>query len=435
MPLLNGEEPLSTQNSTSVHQLDNGLTVLIKEMHHAPVATFWVWYRVGSRNERPGITGISHWVEHMMFKGTEKFPRGTLDRIVSREGGLWNAFTWLDFTTYFETLPADRFELALQIESDRMVNSVFDPAEVDAERTVIISERQGYENNPLFLLSEEVQAAAFRVHSYHHEVIGDLADLQTMTRDDLYQHYRTYYAPHNAIAVAVGDFNRGEVLEKIAVYFGDIPRGNTIPQISRPEPPQRGERRVTVEGEGSTAYVLAAYHAPPARAAEFFPMVVLDSILAGASSFNVFGGGTTNKSSRLYKALVETELATSVSGSLAATVDPYLYAISVTVRAGHTPAEVEAALDAEIDRIVREPISQEELEKAIKQARAQFAFGSESVTNQGFWLGYSELLVDHTWFETYLDRLAQVTVEDVQRIAAEVLRRSNRVMGHYIPKS
>jgi zinc protease len=425
---------LSTKNGTSAHQLDNGLTVLIKEMHHAPVTTFWVWYRVGSRNERSGITGVSHWVEHMMFKGTEQFPRGTLDNIVSREGGLWNAFTWLDFTTYFETLPANRFDLSLRIESDRMINSVFDPNEVNAERTVIISERQGHENSPMFRLGEEIQAAAFRVHSYHHEVIGDMADLQSMTRDDLYGHYRTFYAPNNAIAVAVGDFNRDEVLAKITDAFGGIPPGNGVPPVTRSEPAQTGERRVVAEGDETTAYLQVAYRAPAARAPNFFPMVILDSILAGASSFNIFGGGTTNRSSRLYKALVETELAAGISGSLSATIDPYLYVISATVREGHTPAEVEERLDAQLDRIVREPISQDELAKALKQAKAQFAFGSESVTNQGFWLGYSELLVDHTWFETYLDQLMQVTVEDVQRVAAEVLKRSNRVVGHYIPK-
>jgi zinc protease len=426
---------LSTKNGTSAHKLDNGMTVLIKEMHHAPVTTFWVWYRVGSRNERTGVTGVSHWVEHMMFKGTEQFPRGTLDRIVSREGGLWNAFTWIDFTTYFETLPANRLELSLQIESDRMINSVFDPNEVSAERTVIISERQGHENSPMFRLGEEIQAAAFRVHPYHHEVIGDLADLQSMTRDDLFHHYRTFYAPNNAIAAAVGDFNADEVLAKISDYFGGIPRGGEIPTVTRNEPPQTGERRVTVEGDETTAYIQVAYHAPAASAPNFFPMVILDSILAGASSFNVFGGGTTNKSSRLYKALVETELAASIGGSLSATVDPYLYVLSATVRAGHTPAEVEDALDRELDRIVREPISKDELEKALKQAKAQFAFGSESVTNQGFWLGYSELLVDHTWFETYLDQLMKVTIEDVQRVAAEVLKPANRVVGHYAPKN
>ena len=185
--------------------LDNGLTVLIREMHHAPVASLWLWFRVGSRNEIPGITGISHWVEHMMFKGTPNMPKGEMDRLISREGGYNNAMTWIDWTTYYETLPAKRIDLALEIEADRMNNALFAPQEVKAERKVIISERQGAENEPGFRLAEAVQAAAFRVHPYHHMVIGDMCDLTTLTRDDLYNHYRRYYAPNNAILVLAGD--------------------------------------------------------------------------------------------------------------------------------------------------------------------------------------------------------------------------------------
>ncbi|MCP4427222.1 MAG: insulinase family protein, partial [Chloroflexi bacterium] len=162
---------------TTKTTLDNGLTVVLKEMRHAPVASFMIWYRVGSRQEKPGLTGASHWVEHMLFKGTPQFPNGSLDRLVSREGGHLNAFTWLDFTAYYETMPANRIELALEIEADRMTNTLMTEAEVEAERTVILSERQMYENEPRFLLNEELTAVAFRVHPYHHEIIGDEADL------------------------------------------------------------------------------------------------------------------------------------------------------------------------------------------------------------------------------------------------------------------
>ena len=414
--------------------LPNGLTVVLKENHNAPVATFWVWYRVGSGRERTGITGISHWVEHMLFKGTQQFPSRTADQAVSREGGQWNGFTWLDFTTYFETLPAEKIELALALETDRMVNAPFRPRDVSSERTVIISEKQGGENNPRQLLGEEVQAAAFRAHGYGHETIGHLCDLQTMTRDDLYHHYRTYYTPNNAVAVAVGAFSAPEMLAKIEKSFGKIKRGPTIPANTAVEPEQRGERRVNVEGPGTTSYVELVYHAPAAKDPDFPAIVALDAILAGASSLSIFGGGTTNASSRLYKALVETELATDVGGSCIPTMDPYLYGLSATVRQGHTPQEVEAAFDAEIDRIVNESVQEAELAKAIKQARASFAYGSESVTNQGFWYGWSEVFADYKWFETYLDRLAAVTVADVQRVAQQYLRRGNRVVGYYLPK-
>jgi zinc protease len=152
-----------------------------------------IWYRVGSRNERPGLTGVSHWVEHMMFKGTPSFPDGMLDRLVSREGGHWNAFTWLDFTAYYETMPADRIDLSLRLEADRMVNMIFSEEKVESERTVILSERGMYENDPQFLLNEELASAAFRVHPYHHETIGDEIDLKTMTREDLFAYYRKHY--------------------------------------------------------------------------------------------------------------------------------------------------------------------------------------------------------------------------------------------------
>jgi zinc protease len=414
--------------------LPNGLTVVLRENHNAPVATFWVWYRVGSGRERTGITGISHWVEHMLFKGTQKFPGRSADQVISREGGQWNGFTWLDFTTYFETLPAEKIELGLALEADRMVNAPFRPRDVSSERTVIISEKQGGENSPRQLLGEEVQAAAFRAHGYGHETIGHLCDLQTMTRDDLYNHYRTYYAPNNAVAVAVGAFKAAEMLKQIEKSFGKIKRGPAIAPNVVIEPEQRGERRVTVEGPGTTSYFELAYHAPAAKDPDFPACVAMDAILAGASSLSIFGGGTTNASSRLYKALVETELATDVGGSLIPTADPYLYGLSATVRQGHTPQEVEAAFDAEIDRMMNESVQEAELAKALKQARASFAYGSESVTNQGFWYGWSEVFADYHWFETYLDRLAAVTVEDVQRVAQKYLRRGNRTVGVYLPK-
>ena len=193
--------------------LSNGLLVLLKEIHTSPIISQWIWYRLGSRDEVPGLTGASHWVEHMMFKGTPQFPLGALDRAISREGGYLNAFTFLDWTAFFETLPADKIDLALRLEADRMFNSSFDPNEVSSERTVVISERQGSENEPLFRLSEEVQSAAFRVHPYHHEIIGDLTDLYSMQREDIYKLYRTYYIPNNAVLSIAGDFETEGMLQ------------------------------------------------------------------------------------------------------------------------------------------------------------------------------------------------------------------------------
>jgi zinc protease len=415
-------------------QLSNGLTVLIKEAHTAPVASFWVWYRVGSRNEHTGITGISHWVEHMLFKGTQMFPKGAAEKAIAREGGVFNGMTWYDFTTYLATLPTARIELALRIEADRMVNAVFDPDEVAAERTVIISERQGAENDPEFLLNEEVMGAAFRVHPYGNDTVGHMCDLETMTRDQLYAHYDTYYAPDNAFAVAVGDFEAGEMLRMIEQHFGSIPPGPGVPPMNAGEPPQRGERRVVVEEQSNVAYLQVVFRAPSVHEPDFFALTALDAALTGASGLTFFGGGLTNKSSRLYRALVESELATTISGTLIPTVDPFVYGLSATVRAGHTLAEVEEALETELARVVAEPVAQEELDKAIKQAKAQFAYSSESVTGQAMWIGFSEIFADYAWFENYITNLSTVTVEDVQRVAQKYLHRSNRTVGWYVPQ-
>ena len=207
------------KDETNFFTLDNGLTVHLKEIHTAPIISTWVWYRVGSRNEKLGQTGISHWVEHMQFKGTKQFPSSFLDREISRVGGIWNAMTYLDWTTYFETLPAHVFEISLALEADRMVNSRFDADEVDRERNVIISEREGNENEPLFLLGEAVQEAAFQEHPYKYEVIGLKSDLESITRDDLYRHYKRYYQPNNAILAMAGDFDKPKMLEKIKEAF------------------------------------------------------------------------------------------------------------------------------------------------------------------------------------------------------------------------
>ncbi len=414
-------------------KLKNGLTVLLKEVHTAPLVSAWVWYRVGSRHERAGVTGVSHWLEHMMFKGTARFPHEEVERRVARDGGMWNAMTWIDWTAYFETMPSDKIDYALRMEADRMRHALFPPKEVVAERTVVISERQGHENNPAFRLSEEVQNTAFRVHPYHHQVVGDMADLESMTRDDLVAHYRQYYAPNNAIVVAVGDFDTREMLRRVQELFGSFPRQALTPPRPRPEPEQRGERRVMLSGEGEAAYLEAVYHVPNATHADFYPLVALDSILGGGGSLNPFGSGTSNKSSRLYKALVETGLAAGVGGSLNPTVDPYLYSIFCVVRGGKPPAEVERALDAEIERAQQERVTDAALAKAIKQARAFFAYDTESATRQACWLGITEIFGTYEWFEKHLERLAAVTPEDVQRVAQKYLVKANRTVGHFIP--
>jgi len=416
------------------YTLPNGLKILLKEIHTAPLISSWIWYRVGSRDEPSGRTGISHWVEHMQFKGTPQFPASSLDRDISRDGGMWNAFTFMDWTAYLETMPADKIDLGLRLEADRMTNSLFDEKEVASERTVVISEREGNENEPLFRLSEAVQQAAFRVHPYHHEVIGDLVDLISMSREDLYQHYRTYYVPNNAILGVAGDFKTKEMLARLRELFEPIPAGRVPPRLSRIEPEATGEHRLTVEGPGETTYLEISYHAPAGDDPDFFPLTVLDSLLAGPSSLSIFGGGgLSNKTSRLYRALVEKELAVGVGGSTSTTLDPYLYSITITVHPKHTPEEVLSALNNVLKSIQDEPVPAEEISRAIKQARALFAYHSENITSQAAWLGHAEMFSTYDWFLTYLDKLAKVTPADVQKVAQKYLREQNRVVGSYIP--
>ncbi|MBK9928137.1 MAG: insulinase family protein [Anaerolineales bacterium] len=420
------------KKSLTVETLSNGLKVFLKEIHTAPIISSWLWYRVGSRDEVPGRTGVSHWVEHMQFKGTEQFPANILDKSISREGGSWNAMTYLDWTAYYETMPADKIDLALRLEADRMVNSQFKEEEVTSERTVIISEREGSENEPLFQLGEATQHAAFRIHPYHHEVIGDMADLHSMTRDDLYDHYRAFYVPNNAVMAVAGDFDTKSMLARIKELFEPIPMGREPARLARHELPQKGELRLSVEGPGSTSYVQACYRFPAASHPDFFPLAVLDSLLAGPSNLNMFSGGISNKTSRLYRALVDKEYAVGVHGGAQATIDPFLYSITMTIHPKRKPEEALAALDKELEKIKQEKVTKAEIARAIKQARAIFAYGSENITNQAFWMGYAEMFANYKWFETYLDKLSAVTVKDVQRVANEYFAPQSRVVGTYI---
>jgi zinc protease len=339
----------------------------------------------------------------------------------------------MDWTFYTETLPADLIDLTLDRESDRMVNTIYEPTEVESERTVIISERQGYENEPTFRLGEEVQSIVFRVHSYHHEVVGDLADLQTITHDDLYTHYRQYYTPRNAVLAVAGDFRTSTLIKHIRKFFGNIPREEHYDFIPRVEPQQLGEKRVIVEGPGETPFVVVAYHAPAGDDPDFLPFTILDSLLSGASSLTPHGGGISNKTSRLYRELVEGDLAVAVSGSLPLTIDPFIYSIHVTVRSDRDPDSVVEVVTQEIDKLLQEKVKRNEVSKAIKQARALFAYGSESISNQAYWLGRAEMFANYEWFQTYLDRISEVTSEKIIQVAQKYLLSQNRTVGIYRP--
>ena len=416
--------------------LENGLQVLLLESHTAPVATFWVWYRVGSRNELPGQTGISHWVEHMLFKGTPTHPKGMLTRYIDRLGGRWNAFTWKDYTAYHEVLPAEHLDVAVRLEADRQTNTVFDAAEVESERTVIISEREGAENFPSYLLREEVDAAAHKVHPYRVPVIGWKEDLRTITRDDLFHHYRTYYQPNNAIAVAVGAFDADRVLEVIRESFAPIPPGTMPPPVRARDPLQEGERRLVLRRPGgATAYVHLAYHVPEAVHPDHAALLVLDGVLSGFKSVVPFDGPGGVRSSRLYRALVETELASDAGSSLIPSVDPTLFRVVATARAGVEPAAVEERIRVEIERLAREPVGAAELAKVKKQAKAQFVFAQDGVYRLALALGAYAIVDTPRGFGQLIARLDRITAEDILRVSAAYLRADRLTAGWYVPEA
>lgn len=421
-----------------VHEerLENGLTVLVQEVHTAPLASVWCWYKVGSRDEGPGVTGVSHWVEHMNFKGTTNIPRDQVKGIIEQFGGSWNGYTWIDQTTYLETASADALDRMLFIEAERMARCLYDPADCESERTVIISELQGGDNDPEQRLDSEITATAFKAHPYRHPTIGWLHDLTTMTRDDLYGHYRRYYVPNNATLVIVGDVDTADVLRRVREQFGAIPAGTPARRSTTVEPPQEGERRVHLRKPGTTAYWRAVFHAPAFTDPDFFPLLAADAMLTGASGLNIWSGGgvsTPQRSARLYRSLVNTGLASSVGGFLAPTAEPFLYQIAATVAHGQSIEAVERAVLEACERFAADGPADGELDKVRAQLRARFVYDGGSVTDLAHQLGYFATIADWRDWLTVSDRLAALTPEAVHQAARKYLQADNRTIGIFEP--
>jgi len=426
----------ATPASFTQTTLDNGLKVILREVRERPLIGVWMWYRVGGRNELPGTTGVSHWVEHMLFKGGKRFGKGDITKEISRRGGALNAFTWIDCTAYYETLPSSELDLALAIESDRIYDTRIEPEEAEAERTVVISEREGSENYPEFWLREEVQSIVWREHPYRLGVIGPKSDLRAMTREDLFAHYKRYYMTNNASLVIAGDFVTAEALEKVHREFDKHPAGPALSPLAIEETPQTGERRVVVRRPGPTHYVMLAWHAPRASHADAAAMTVLSSVLGGASSPIAWGGARgLGRSSRLYRALIDGAIASSVSASYDLTLDPYVFAVDATLRNGVEPARAEEAILAELERIKRDGVPEPELARTKRQLHAQVVYSLEGVTNQSFALGFMDLVAnDPAAWETFPAALQQITSDDLLRVAQTYLVDDQRTVGWFVPK-
>ena len=417
-------------------RLDNGLRVLVQEVRTAPLVSVWCWYHVGSGDEPAGLSGVSHWVEHMNFKGTRNIPRDRIKGVIERCGGMWNGYTWIDQTTYLETASAAALDQLLFLEAERMTRSLFEPHECEAERTVIISELQGGENDPEQLLDTEVTATAFRVHPYGHPTIGWLQDLQAMGRDDLSGHYRRHYHPGNATLVIVGDVDADDVMRRVERHFGLLQTGSDTRKPRPQEPPQAGERRVLLERDGTTAYLKLAYPAPAVHEPDFFPALVLDAVLTGAKGLSLwcaFRGDPPQRRARLYTSLVEEGLAASVSGSILPTIDPFLYSISLTPLEG-VPLEAleESALQA-IERVRASGVTPGEADRARRQLKARLVFETDSVTNIAHQLGYFDVVAGDGLFARLGQCIDAVTAEQVSDVARRRLSASNRTVGWFVP--
>ncbi len=413
----------NTDHGVTKTKLPNGLTVLTKEVHASPVVCTYVWYRVGSRNEQTGVTGVSHQLEHMMFKGTKKLLKpGDIDILIGRHGGINNAETGSDTTSYFFLLPADQVDVALQIEADRMTQALIDPQQLNAEKTVVLSELEGGENDNSSFLYDQTRAQSYLDHPYHFPVIGTKWDVQHFTRQQVYDYYRDYYAPNNATLVVVGDFDTTTLLSKIKKLWADVKPSPTKHTPLNPEPAQRGERRIIVRRAGPTAYVQMMSHIPAADSPDLAPLTVLATALANG------------KSSILYKALVETQLATTVAASANQGIDPEMFEIAVSARSGIDPSQVEKALRAEIDRLAQSPLDDRTVTKAKNQTRAGFIFAQDSVLAQASKLGFYQT-VTGDWKKEYvfLDEIEAVKPADVKRVAQKYLNDDNRTIGTFIP--
>jgi zinc protease len=410
------------------YRLDkNGLRVLLLPQEGAPVATSMVTYHVGSRNERTGHTGATHMLEHLMFKGTERYHKrkGTsIFETLQRVGAQVNASTWLDRTNYYEMLPTEHLPLALDIEADRMRGALLDPNDVESERTVILNERDRNQNDPVSRLFDEVWAAAFTAHPYHHPTIGWESDIEGMTDEDLRTYYDTYYWPNNATVSIVGRFERADVLTEVADHFGALDAApHDIPQVTTEEPEQTGRRRVTVKQDGQLGAVLMAYKSPPAVEPDSDALDVLARVLA------------SGKSSRLYRRCTDQGLTSDVFGINFRLRDPGLFSVFAYLAPEADHETVEAAIEEEIDRIQRDGVTTEELERARSQLRAQIAFDRDGPMKVASQLNEAIAAGDWKLYTQYLDRLEQVTADDVQRVARRYLTPDTSTVGRYVPTS
>jgi zinc protease len=419
-------------------RLPNGLSVLLAPDSTSPTASVWVWYRVGSKNEHPGITGASHWVEHMLFQGTPKYGKGEIDRAVVGVGGNLNAFTDYDFTAYFSTVPREHLDIPLDIEADRMTRALLTPREVERERTVIRSEREGAENLPEFRVDEEVGELAFRRHPYRWDPLGYPEDILALTPDDLQEYYRRFYGTRNAVLVVAGGFDPAKVRPQVRTMFGRLPATGEDPEVRAVEPEPDRERRSRLVGPGTTPLLEIGYRAPAVGDADAPAAMLIDLLLGGETRlFSVgrgWGPSVEHPSSRLYRALVEPGLAVRAISQYRPRVHPGLLGISVQAAPTVSVGRLEEALERELARFLRRGPTPTEMQEARAKIRHGADLAYEGATSTGFRLGYFAMLGRRPEFEgELLGRLLRLDARTVRAAAARLLRPERRVVVTYEP--
>lgn len=405
--------------------LENGLTVLYHEDHSVPAVCFWQWYRVGSRNERQGITGLSHFFEHMMFNGSANVPPKEYDRRLESQGAYSNAFTSRDMTAYYEEGGSIALDPMLELDADRMRSLSFLPDMLKSEIEVVREERRFRTDNSVpGMLDEALYTTAFFASPYGWPVVGWMKDLERITRDEMLEYFRTYYAPNNCILVVVGDYDGKTIRERIRKQFGSIPRQTPPPPPVNSEPEQRGERRVQVHYPSETVSFQVGYKAPGVRSADNYTLQVLSTILSGGES------------SRLHQALVYNQrIALSANASYFPGLEPGLFEFSVEMAPGKTAAEGEASLYAELARLASDGPSERELQKARNQAEASFVQQLKTNNGVGQTLGlYEHVYGDYRKMFTAIDGFRAVTAADCKRVAKDLFDARRRTVAVLVPE-
>lgn len=408
----------------TTHTLDNGMRILIHEDHDVPNAAMYLFYKVGSRNERPGITGISHYFEHMMFNGAKKYGPKQFDIVMERAGGRNNAYTTRDITAYTNWFPNTALEQIFDLEADRIRDLAFDPQIIESERGVVSSERRmSVDNNPFGTLYELVNAVAYLAHPYGWPVIGWASDIAAYSMDDLKSHFKMGYAPNNCILVVTGAVTHDEVVRLAKKYLEPIPRQGPPPPVRTVEPPQLGERRLTVKRPAQLPLVMVSYHVPETKHGSYAALEMLETVLS------------SGRSSRLHRRLVEQDqLVLSINAGQQLALDPTQFIFAFQVRSGVDPAKAEAALYEELAKVANGGITDAELAKARNQRLADFYRSLKTIAGKANLLGQYEIYHgDHRKLLTAVDELKKVTAADIQHAARTYFTETNRTVGTLIP--